>query len=184
MRSVALISTALLSILRTAECTQASAPLTPGARIRFDAPSLGGRQTGTLVEWQADTLSVSVDGYAAGLVLIVPTDSVTDLAVGSERRMTLEGLGLGVVAGTVLALIASPDVLDENGDCTTLECIAYQVSPHVDTRIAVLSGIGALLGAIAGSLTKTATWTTVPLQRLKVGPLPDGGVALGVRLSF
>ena len=182
MRSVALVCTALLAVTRPAECTQARP--SPGARVRFDAPSLGGWLTGTLMEWEADTLRVSVDGYAPGLALIVPTDSLNQLEMLRERTLTLEGLGLGVLAGTLVALIASPDVLDEDGNCTTVECLAYQVSPHLDTRIAVLGAVGALLGTIVGSATKTATWVAVPFKRVEVGPTPDGGLALGVRISF
>lgn len=182
MRSLALACTALLAVTRSAECTQ-SRP-SPGTRIRFDAPTLGGRLTGTLMDWEADTLRVSVDGYAPGLTLIVPADSVTKLEVGRERKLTLEGLGLGVLAGTIVVVIASPDVVDEDGNCATVECIAYQVSPHMDTRIAVLGAVGALAGMIVGSMTKTATWVAVPLKRVEVGPTPDGGVALGLRISF
>ena len=176
-------SLALLVVARPAEGMQAP-HLEAGARIRFDAPSLGGRLTGTLVAWELDTLVVRVDGDAPGLALVVPADSVTRIDVRRERRMTLEGAGLGVLAGTLLALVASPDWVDENGSCTALECLAYKVSPHLDTRIAVLGVTGGLLGTIVGSETKTTTWTTVQLKRLNVGPTQDGGLALGMRISF
>lgn len=174
---------ALLAVTRPVNCTQAPR-LDAGARIRFDAPSLGGRLTGTLVAWDFDTLVVRVDGYAAGLALIVPADSVSRIDVRRERSMTLEGAGLGALAGTLLALVASPDWVDENGECTTAECLAYKVSPHLGTRTAVLGVAGALLGTIVGSETKTATWTTVHRKRLNVGATPDGGLALGLRISF
>jgi len=173
----------LLAVSRPTLCAQAPR-LEPGARIRFDAPSLGGRLTGTLVAWEPDTLVVRVDGYAQGLGLILPVDSVTRIDVRRERRMTLEGLGVGLLGGTLLALAASPDWLDENGNCTTLSCLAYKVSPHLDTRIAVLGFTGALLGTIIGSETKKATWAPVHLERLNLGPAPDGGLALGVRITF
>ena len=140
--------------------------------------------TGTLVRWEADTLAVRVDGDAPGLALIVPADSVSRLDVGRERTMAAEGALLGGLAGTLLAVLASPDVVDENGNCTTLECLAYQVSPKLDTRIGVLAGLGFVLGIIVGSETKIASWSPVALQRLTVGSAPNGGVALGVRLSF
>jgi hypothetical protein len=163
----------------------AQAPrLKPGARIRFDAPSLDGRLTGTLVAWGSDTLVVRVDGDAAGLNLMVPVDSVTHIDVRRERRMTLEGAGLGVLGGTLLALLASPDCVDENGETTALACLAYKVSPNLDTRVAVLGGVGGLLGTIIGSETKKATWAPVHLERLNIGPAPDGGMVLGVRISF
>jgi hypothetical protein len=50
------------------------------------------------------------------------------------------------------------------------------VSPHADTRVAVLGGVGALLGTIVGSETKTVSWARVPLR--------GGGLALGLRISF
>jgi hypothetical protein len=174
----------LLILARPADCTQGPRRVNPGARIRFDVPSLVFRQTGTLVRWEDDTLVVSVDGDAPGLALMVPVDSVTQLEVYHERRLTAEGLLLGGLAGTVLAVIADPDIVDENGDCTTIECVAYQVSPHAETRIAVLAGVGALLGTIIGSQTKTARWVHVPLEHLTVGGTQDGGLALGVRISF
>ena len=184
-RPVALASLpVLLAASRPAVCAQAPPPVKPGARIQFDAPSLGGRLTGTLVEWESDTLVVRVDGYAAGLGLIVPVDSVTRLDVRRERRMTLEGLGVGLLAGTLTALAADPEWVDENGDCTTLPCLAYKVSPHLDTRLAVFGIVGVLLGTLVGSETKTTTWAPVPLARLNVGPAPGGGLALGVRISF
>ena len=175
---------ALLLLARPAECAQQAARLTPGARIRFDAASVGYRMTGTLVRFEVDTLVVQVDGDAPGLALIVPADSVSRLDVRHERTMAAEGALLGGLAGVVLAVVASPDILDDDGNCTTLECIAYHVSPKVETRIGVLAGVGFLLGIIVGSETKTVSWSSVPLQRLTVGSTPDGGLALGVRISF
>lgn len=175
----------LLAVPRAAVCAQAGLPRpAPGARIRFDTPSLGGPLTGTLVAWESDTLVVRVDGDAAGLRLIVPADSLTRMDVRRERRMTLEGLGLGLLGGTFLAVVASPDWVDENGECATLPCIAYKVSPQLDTRVAVLGFTGALLGTIIGSETKKVTWAPVHLERLRVGPATHGGLALGVRITF
>src|SRR2546427_12985960 len=100
-RPVALASLpVLLAASRPAVCAQAPPPLKPGARIQFDAPSLGGRLTGTLVAWESDTLVGRVDGYAAGLGLIVPVGSVTRLDVPRERRRAPEGLGVGRPRGT------------------------------------------------------------------------------------
>jgi len=173
----------LLAAPRTAACAQARR-LAPGDRVRVDAPSLGGRMTGTLVAWQSDTLFVRVEGDAAGLTLMLPVDSVTHLDVRRERPRTAEGLGLGLVAGTLLALVASPDWVDDNGDCTPLACLAYKVSPNVGTRVEVLGLLGAFAGGILGSLTTKVTWAPVQLEGLQVGPAPDGGLAVGVRISF
>ena len=45
------------------------------------------------------------------------------------------------------------------------------------SRIAVLGAVGALLGTIVGSATKTATWVAVPFKRVELGPTPDRGLA-------
>lgn len=151
--------------------------MVPGSRIRFDAPNLGYQVAGTLVSWESDTLWVKADGDAPGLMLMVPADSISRLQVRLERSRTLAGFGIGVLTGTVLALIASPNWVDEDGNCTTAACLAYELSPHLNTRLAVLGSVGALLGAIAGSETKTRTW-------VDVGAAPDGGLALGLTISF
>ena len=175
---------AALAVSPPALCAQAPPPrLEPGARVRLDVSSLG-RITGTLVAWEPDTLVVKEDGQAEGLRLIILADSVSRIDVRRERRMTLEGAGVGLLVGTLFAVTASPDWVDENGDCTPLVCLAYKVSPKLATRIAVLGLVGALAGVIAGSETKTHTWSRVPLERLDVGPAPGGGLAFGVRISF
>ena len=152
--------------------------------MRLDAPSQGGHLTGTLVAVESDTLVVREDGQAEGLRLIIVTDSISRLEVRRARSMALEGAGLGLLAGTLVALVADPNWVDENGECTTLPCVAYEVSPHLDTRLAVLGLVGTLAGVIAGSGEKTYTWSQVPLARLQVGPAPGGGLAFGVRISF
>lgn len=185
MRLIAAVVWSTLLVTRPALGMQVPRPrLEPGARIRFDAPGFGGRVIGTLEEWESDTLVVRVNGDAPGLVLVVPVDSVSRLEVRRERSMTIEGALLGVLAGTLLAAVASPDVVDENGNCTTAECLAYKVSPHFNTRLTVLGIAGALLGTIVGSETRNVTWATVPLERLSVDATPNGGLALGVRIAF
>jgi len=158
--------------------------LAPGARVRLEAPSLGGRLVGTLVAVENDTLTMQEDGQAAGLRLIIRTDSIARLEVRRERSMALEGAGVGLLAGALTALVADPNWLDENGDCTTLSCIAYKVSPHLDTRLAVFGTLGTLLGAIAGSGEKTRRWVGVDLKRVHVAPAASGGLALGFNITF
>ena len=152
--------------------------------MRLDAPSQGGRLTGKLLAVESDTLVMEEDGQAAGLRLIILTDSISRLEVRRERSLTLEGAGLGLLFGTLVALAADPNWVDENGECTTLPCVAYEVSPHLDKRLAVLGLVGTLAGAIAGAGEVKHRWVQVPLQRLQVGPTPGGGMALGLRISF
>jgi len=174
---------ASLAVSRPAFGTQ-STRLQPGARVRLDAPSQGGRLTGKLLAVESDTLVMEEDGQAAGLRLIILTDSISRLEVRRERSLTLEGAGLGLLFGTLVALAADPNWVDENGECTTLPCVAYEVSPHLDKRLAVLGLVGTLAGAIAGAGEVKHRWVQVPLQRLQVGPTPGGGMALGLRISF
>ena len=82
--------------------------LEPGARIRLEVPSAGGRLEGTLVALESDTVLVREDGQAPGLILIVLADSIARVEVRRERPMTLEGAGVGLLAGTLLALTATP----------------------------------------------------------------------------
>src|SRR6266699_516783 len=145
---------AALAVSRPALCAQAPPPRLEPGARVRLEVSSLGRITGTLVAWEPDTLVVREDGQAEGLRLIL------------------------------LAVTASPEDVDENGDCTPLACLAYKVSPKLDTRIAVLGLVGALAGVIVGSEAKTHTWSRVPLDRLDVGPAPGGGLAFGVRISF
>ena len=163
----------LLSLTRPAECTQ-SPRIEPGSRIRFDAANLGFRLTGRMVRFEPAAMVVALDGDAPGLSVMVPTDSISALAVHHERRMVAEGVLIGSLAGVAIGALASPDWVDDEGDCTIL-CMAYEVSPNADTRMAVLGLAGAVLGAIVGAETKTSSWIAVPLQ---------AQLALGVRLSF
>jgi len=96
VRSLVLLAFCLaaLAVSRPAWCAQA-ARLTSGARIRLDAPSTGGRLTGTLVALESDTLVMDEDGQPAGLRLIILTDSIARLEVRRERAMTLEGATRG-----------------------------------------------------------------------------------------
>src|SRR5438128_7822577 len=105
---------AALAVSRPALCAQAPPPrLEPGARVRLEVSSLG-RITGTLVAWEPDTLVVREDGQAEGLRLIILADSVSRIDVRRERRMTLEGAGVGLLVGTLLAVTAATDWVDEN----------------------------------------------------------------------
>jgi hypothetical protein len=149
--------------------------LKPGAQIRLDAPSAGGQLRGTLIALEPDTLVMAEAGQPAGLRLIILTDSIARLEVQRERSLAPEGAVLGFLGGTLLALVASPDCVNEDGESQTLLCLAYKVSPHLDTRITVLGGLGALVGVIAGSDTKKRWWIPVPL---------NGGCALGLSISF
>ena len=163
----------LLSLTRPAQCTQ-SPRIAPGSRIRFDAANLGAGLTGRMVRLEPTALVVALDGDAPGLAVMIPTDSVSALAVHHERRMVAEGLLIGSLAGVAVGALASPDWVDDDGNCTIL-CRAYDVSPNVDTRMAVLGLAGALVGTIIGAGTKTSSWVVVPLQNK---------LALGVSVSF
>ena len=164
---------ALLSLTRSAECTQ-SPRIEPGSRIRFDAANLGVGLTGRMVRLEPAAMVVALDGDAPGLAVLVSTDSISALAVQHERRMIAEGLLIGSLTGAAIGALASPDWVDDEGDCTIL-CMAYEVSPNADTRMAVLGLAGAVLGTIIGAGTRTSSWVVVPMQH---------EVAVGIRLSF
>ena len=172
-RLIAVWCLALLLLSRPAAATQ-SPRIEPGSRIRFDAANLGLRLTGKMVRFEPAAMVVALDGDAPGLAVMVPTDSISALAVRHERRMVAEGLLIGSLSGVAIGALASPDWVDDGGDCTIL-CMAYDVSPSVDTRMAVLGVAGAVLGVIIGASTTTSSWVVVPMQH---------DLAFGVRLSF
>jgi hypothetical protein len=172
-RLAAVACLTLLLAARPALCTQGPR-IDPGARVRFDAANLGLRLTGRLVRLESAAMVVALEGDAPGLAVIVPTDSISALDVQRERRMIAEGVLLGSLAGAAIGALANPDWVDDNGDCTIM-CLAYDISPNLDTRMAVLGLTGALLGGIVGAGAKSATWVAVPLH---------SGVAVGISLSF
>jgi hypothetical protein len=165
-----------------AAALQRAAPVNAGARIRLLARGVDGLLVGTVTAAESDTLIVRVDGEGAGL--IVPVDSILRLDVWGERAKVLEGVGVGVLGGVLLALVASPHWVDEYGECTTAPCLAYEISPNVGTRVAALSAVGALVGGIVGSKDRTSTWRSVRLQRVGVAPVSAGRLGVGVTLSF
>ena len=172
-RLAAVACLTFLLAARPALCTQGPR-IDPGSRVRFDAANLGLRLTGRLVRLESAAMVVALEGDAPGLAVIVPTDSISALHVQHERRMIAEGVLIGSLAGAAIGALASPDWVDDNGDCTIM-CRAYDNSPNLDTRMAVLGLTGAVLGAIVGAGAKSASWVAVPLH---------SGVAVGVSLSF
>jgi hypothetical protein len=180
--------TVLLLVLAWAQpaaALQRRVVVEPGARVRVQARSLGGPLIGTVRAAEPDTLVVRVDGEGAGL--IVPVDSIIWLAVRRERAQTLEGAGAGALAGSLLAVTAHPGWAEDDEDCEgwgAAPCIAYEISPRLGTRLAVLIPLGVVVGAIAGSQSRTATWRSVRLERVGLAPVSGGRVGVGVTLSF
>ena len=51
--------------------------------------------------------------------------------------------------------------------------------------VAALGGVaGAGLGAIIGALVRTERWQDVPVERLRVGLAPQGGIKFGLFVAF
>lgn len=179
--AVFLCCLAALVLPPPAAAVQRSPPVEGGARVRLHARGLGGPLVGTVTAAEPDTLIVRLDGEGAGL--IVPIDSIIKMHVRGERDLTPEGIGVGALAGALLAVVASPDWVDEYGECE-LPCLAYEISPDVGTRVTVLGLLGAVLGGVAGSQARVPTWRRVRVERVRVVPVSTGGVGLGVTLPF
>ena len=137
-----------------------------GDRVRVTAPNE--RVVGTFAVLKPDTLVVNVESRR----LAIPFASVTSLEVSRGQksrtgRGALIGLGVGVVAGvgTALALCAE-------GDCN--------IDGDITGAVALVLGaggalVGAGIGALIGSQTKTDRWETVPLDRIHISLTPRGG---------
>ena len=170
---VLLLSVALLtpSVVRA---DSVPAPAT-GQRVRLTAPAaLSKPLVGTLADVEPGAVYLEVDGFSTPVR--VPREFVTKWEESrgyhtQVGRIARRGFFIGAAAGLALALF-SPDGYDLE------EEILYLGVP------AVLGGLGAGLGALAG-LSKVERWEEVEPAPLRVGVLPvPGGVGLSVQWSF
>jgi len=145
-----------------------------GGRVRVLSKSEGGWVAGTLTAMDAQSLTITPEGW---LPANIPLESVTAVHVSrGQKRNWLKGLGLGVIAGALIALAFPVDSQDCGPDspnfCSRGEAI-------VGGSI-VLAGIGSAVGAFV----KSERWEAVPVPRpspVARGPLMPRGLAVSVR---
>jgi hypothetical protein len=145
-----------------------------GSRVRVLSKSKGGWVAGTLTAMDAQSLTITPDGW---LPTNIPMESVAAVRVSrGQKRNWLMGLGIGAAAGTLLAFAFPVDSQDCGPDtsnfCSRGEAI---VGGSV-----VMAGMGAAVGAFV----KSERWEAVPVPRpspVARGSLQPLGLAVTVR---
>ncbi len=181
MRNIILAVTAFTLIGPARAVAQGAQWVTPGAKIRVTAPTLGlDAQVGRVRETRGDTLVLETDvmrgGHLRADTVHVAMPMVTKLDVRTGGRgHAIQGAGLGFLLGFVIG-VASGD--DPPGG-------------FMETRIdaggkAMLGGIGlGLIGAGVGAFIKSDKWSEVPLDRVRPRLVAQqNGVGVGVVLRF
>ncbi len=178
-RMAVLSAVFLLAEPSTARSQQVS-PVSPGDRVRVNAPMVSSDPlVGSLVELTADTCVVTPE-YAATAVRY-PMVSITEFEVSQGLRSnTLRGLGIGFAAGATLGIVWG---LIEGDDPEGL--LSFTAGEKAALGAVVFGGIGGIVGAVAGALTKTERWREVPLDQLGVtlAPQSGGGLSVGLRIT-
>lgn len=161
----------------------AQAPVASGEPVRLRAAGLDG--VFTFVAMDGDSLTVR--GRDDGVPVVVPLASVRSLSVARGRtptgRSALRGAGYGLLIGGGAGVVIGFASGDETGDCF----ICLSAEEKALLAGGVLGVGGAVVGGVAGALTRPHRWVDVPLTgdastTVSVAP-SGGGVAVGVRLA-
>lgn len=146
-------------------------PLTVGSRVRLLTNTIRDQVHGVVVAVDGEALTVAPE---AATPLKLSFDSITalDVRVG-QKRNTLKGLGIGLLAGVALGLAMPVDA----NDCG-------EESSNFCSRGEALGGATILfggLGAGIGALVKSDRWAPVVLDVRR--PASARGPAVGVALT-
>jgi len=164
-----------------------------GQRVRVTVQSAAftGVKEGVLVRGEPGRLSLMDAGTRA--IAELPLDAIVKVEARREHRATKKGLLIGMGVGGVLAILGAslkdppcerypansgPVAAAYNRECDRQES---------DTRLAIagLLLVPTAIGAGLGSLTKSGTWSEVPIERFKISLRPErGGGRVGLSLAF
>jgi hypothetical protein len=141
--------------------------LTAGAKVRLRAPATGKVQ-GIVIGMDEASLHVRTDDGPVK----VRRDEITRIEVGAgRRRRTVKGLLIGAAMTGASAAMG--------GGCSPGGCSSG--SDHAAAGIAA----GATIGAAVGYLVKSERWTSLPVERVRVGVAPNRhGVVLSLSVRF
>lgn len=179
MQRLAFVIMALAGIPNATALAQAAA-VHIGQRVRVtSAVEATPIRIGVIEAIDADTLRLQHTGKAGDtLATAIPMASIAGLQVSRGRHSRwLMGLGIGfgagAVTGAILGASSEDDLLFTSGDKAVMGGVALGV-------------IGGAVGVVAGALTKTERWETVPIDRVTVSLVPTAGgrLRLGVRIAF
>ncbi len=176
------INTALLiSASGCAVATQAIPTLTPGARVRaWNSQPADERFVGTLLEIRGDTLSLQGEGRADTTRILRTAVTRLDISAGQMRhtgRGAARGFLIGGAVGALAGFLIEPGTCYFDSGCRELDALVGG---------AFGAGTGLLIGTVVGAITTSDRWQEVPVDRFRVGLLPqrNGRVALLASVSF
>ena len=135
------------------------------------------RSIGYVQSVDDNTLLIRAEANDAELA--IPRSSIAQVwMVEGKKGNFWPGFGVGLLAGGVIgAAIGS----------TQEFCLIWSGCGESATGIGVLIGApaGALLGGVVGLLIRSDRWAEVPLDRVRVGVLPQpDGLGIGASISF
>ena len=181
MRNIILAVTAFTLAIPARAVAQGTLWVTPGAKIRVTAPTLGlSEQVGRVRETRGDTLVLLTDVMRGGHLrtdtvhLAMPMVTKLDVRTGG-RSHWLEGAGIGFALGAVIGVAS--------GDDPSSQLLAANAGQKA-------IGIGSLLGivgAVVGKGIKSDRWSEVPLDQIRprlVAQQDGVGVGVSIALRF
>jgi len=146
----------VLSAVPAAAAEDPSPELREGSRVRVTRSALRDdplpeRFVGAVVRLEETDLVVQLDGEAVR----IPLDSIATLELRTGRkRRTLLGAVVGAGAGLAFGTWLVASLCDADSDCD-----------KAVTGVAIVTGIGALLGAAVGTAFHSDQWRPVPLNQ-------------------
>jgi hypothetical protein len=171
---------------------QAGAVVGEGERVRISATDSGDRQcVGEVVAHSSDTLTVTCWQPMAREweVLDFPVSSINSLEVNRGSRSNAgKGALLGGLIGGGFGLAAG--IAAASYDCTAdpwnwSGCSYWGGAEIIPLSTITFGLIGAGVGALIGTLSRTDDWEPIPPDRLGVRVLPTSdGVALAFSLGL
>lgn len=164
------------SAAAAAEDSTLQQPVTPGVRIRIQAPeAFPGKLVGTVNAVSTESLSIDVPGRSEPVSVLREKIAHLDVSNGPRSRGidAAIGAGIGAAVGAAGGALASSN---QRGHIVS--------SGEVAAVCAVLGvGVGALIGA---AIPPGERWTPVAPNRYRVSFVPtlDHGLDLAVALKF
>ena len=178
MRNIILVVTAFTLVAPAHVFAQGTPWVTPGAKIRVTAPTLGlDAQVGRVRETRGDTLVLETDEMRGGHLradtvhVAMATVTKLDVRTGGRSRW-IEGAGFGFLVGAVIGIASGDDPPSQ------------LLAANAGQKAIVFGSLLGILGGVIGKGITSDQWAEVPLDRLRprlVAQQDGVGVAVGLR---